>query len=80
MIIQKFNLSSNYFDFNSKFDIMYIEVEKGYNKKNNYRFCYQTFSGIINNSESYELSNAYDKGRLQFINESQFFYFCYNHF
>ena len=70
MIIQKYQFHCNYFDFNTKFDIVYIEY-----KNSMYYFYFQTISGIIKNSSANYLKETYDNGRPQFINDSQFFYF-----
>ena len=78
MIIQKYNLISNYYDFNTKFDIVCIKFDREYRNKKYYYFYFQTFSGIINNHEFAQLSEVYDNGRPQFINDFQFFYFCNN--
>ena len=83
MIIQKFELQSNYYDFNHKFDIVYMKVERerDYNRnkyQNKYNIYFQTFSGIINNSKSHNLSYDSEIGRPQFFDDSHFFYFC-NH-
>ena len=73
MIIQKYNLPSNYFSFNPKFDIIYTQTRKNYG---GYDIHFNTFSNIINNSESYNMVYSKDKGEPQFINDYQFFYFC----
>lgn len=77
MIIQKYEFLSKYYDFNTKLDIICIKVEKEY-RNQIYYFCFQTFSGTNNNYQSHKLSSVSDNCRLQFINDSQFFYFCNN--
>ena len=79
MIIQKFKLFSDYFDFNSKFDLICLEVEKDfYYDENVYNIYFQTLSDIINNSSVNKLFSVSYNGRPQFINDSHFFYFCNN--
>jgi len=69
MIIEKYNLPSNYYSFSPEFDLIYTKVEKEYKNKNRYDFYFNTLSRIINNSKSF-LINAisnfnfnYDNGK-----------------
>ena len=81
MIIQKYELPSNYYSFNSKFDIVYAQIEKDkhYKNTNHYYIYLNTYSNIINNhksNKSYNMFIANDIGEPQFINDNHFFYFC----
>ena len=79
MIIEKYNLPSNYYSFNPKFDLIYTKVKKEYNYGNNkYYFYFNTLSRIINNSEPLLIEEFCTNisGRPQFINDNSFFYFC----
>ena len=63
MIMQKYELLSDNYDFNPKFDIIYIKVEKGYYRNTKYHIYFQTFSSIMKNSISHKLSEVSDNGR-----------------
>ena len=79
MIIQKYELPSNNYSFNSKFDIVYAQTEKDNYYNNNYYYIYfNTYSNIINNSNSKDKVQVDDKCEPQFINDNHFFYFCKN--
>ena len=74
MIIQKYELPSNNYSFNSKFDIIYTQAKK---EPNNYYYIYfNTYSNIIKNSSSYYEQYVGSSGEPQFINDNHFFYFC----
>jgi len=75
MIIQKYELPSNNYSFNSKFDIIYTRAKKEYNN-NRYYIYFNTYSNIINNYSSNYEQYIEGSGEPQFINDNHFFYFC----
>jgi len=77
MIIQKYELPSNNYSFNSKFDIIYTRAKKEYNN-NEYYIYFNTYSNIINNYSSDYEQYIEGSGEPQFINDNHFFYFCEN--
>ncbi len=80
MIIQKYEIPDNYYSFNSIFDLIYLKVEKDdyYKNQKNYYIYFVSFQNIINNSKSNNYVQVNDNGRLQFIKNYHFFYFCNN--
>ena len=78
LIIHKYELPSNYYSFNSKFDLVYAQTEKDeyYRNRNKYYIYLTKYSEIINNEKSYNMIEAKDDGLPQFINDAHFFYFC----
>ena len=72
MIIQKYSLSCEYYDFNSKLDLIFIN-EGGYSNS----IYFNSYSGKINNYNSSYMTEVSYKGKLQFINNDSFFHFCY---
>ena len=72
MITQKYYLPCNYFDINSKLDLIYTS-------NSNTTIYFKTYSKILDNSESYDnWARPSNYGRPQFIEDNYFFYFCKN--
>lgn len=72
MIIQKYYLSSEYYDYNSKLDLIFLKGSNSYNRS----LYFSSFSNIRNNYKSKFMSNISTVGRPKFINDNYFFYFC----
>ena len=74
MITQKYYLPCNYFDINSKLDLIYTS-----NRNRITTIYFKTYSEILDNSESYDnWVQPSNYGRPQFIEDNYFFYFCKN--